>query len=108
MQHEKSDTYVISTGETHSIREFVEEVAQIVGFMISWQGSGQNEKGIDTKTGETLVVVNPLFYRPTEDGLLKGNSNKAKELLGWVPVVSFKELCQMMIEADIKRAKEES
>ena len=106
LQQDKPDTYVIATGETHSIREFVEEAGHLCGFDIEWQGKNENEKGIDRKTGNILVEVNPKFYRPAEVELLIGNSQKAHEKLGWKPTVDFKSLCKMMLDKDIQRAKQ--
>jgi len=106
LQQDVSDTYVIATGETHSIREFVEETGKTCGFDIEWKGNGENETGIDKKTNKIVVKVNPVFYRPAEVEILLGNPHKAKTRLGWKPKVTFKELCKMMINEDIKRKKE--
>jgi GDPmannose 4,6-dehydratase len=73
------------------------------GFDLAWQGSAENEIAIDTKSGKTLVQVNPKFYRPAEVELLIGNPVKAKNELGWEPKTTLEELCQMMVEADIRR-----
>jgi len=105
LQHNKPDTYVISTGETHSIREFVEEAGKHCGFDFEWKGSEENEVGIDKKTGKTIVRVNPKFYRPAEVDMLIGNPEKAKKVLDWKAKVDFKSLCRMMMLADIERAK---
>jgi len=106
LQQEEPDTYVIATGETHSIREFVEEAGRICGFDIEWHGKNEEETGTDKKTKKLLVKVNPTFYRPAEVEILLGNPKKAEKQLGWKPKISFKELCKMMMEADIKRKKE--
>ena len=103
LQHDRPDVYVISSGETHSIREFADEAGWICGFDIQWEGSNENETGIDRKTGKTLVRVNPKFYRPAEVELLLGNSEKAKKVLNWKTKIDFKSLCRMMTEADIAR-----
>lgn len=103
LQHDKPDTYVIATGETHTIREYVEEAGKICKFDIEWQGSGVSEVGIDKKTGRTLVKVNPKFYRPADVELLIGNPEKARRVLGWEVKVRFQELCAMMMESDIRR-----
>ncbi|MDR2999885.1 MAG: GDP-mannose 4,6-dehydratase [Fibromonadaceae bacterium] len=105
LQHDKPDTYVVATGETRSIREFVEEASKHCGFDLQWQGSEESEVGIDKKTGKTLVRVNPKFYRPAEVEVLIGNPEKAKKVLGWHAKVDFKALCRMMMLADIERAK---
>ena len=105
LQHDKPDTYVIATGETHSIREFVEEAGRYCGFDLEWKGSEENEIGIDKKTGKTIVKVNPKFYRPAEVEVLIGNPEKAKKILDWNAKVDFKSLCKMMMLADIERAE---
>lgn len=106
LQQEKPDTYVLSTGETHPIRDFVEEAGRFAGFNIEWQGEGVDEVGIDTKTGRTIVKVNPKFFRPAEVELLIGDPSKAENILGWKRKVSYSELCQMMVEKDIERYRE--
>ena len=105
LQQEKSDTYVLATNETHSIREFVEEAGKTAGFDIEWQGEGVNEIGVDKKTGKTVVKVNPEFYRPAEVEILLGNPAKAEKALGWHRKVSFAGLAKMMMEKDIERAQ---
>jgi GDPmannose 4,6-dehydratase len=79
LQHDRPDTYIIATGETHTIREFVEETGKICGFTIQWNGTNENEVGIDEKTGRIIVRVNSQFYRPAEVELLIGNPEKAKK-----------------------------
>ena len=105
LQQDGSDTYVIATGETHSIREFVEYTGNFCGFNIEWQGKGDEEIGIDKKTKKLLVKVNSAYYRPAEVEVLQGNAEKAKNRLGWKPKVNFKQLCEMMIKSDIERKK---
>jgi GDPmannose 4,6-dehydratase len=105
LQHDVPDTYVIATGETHPIRDFVEEAGRYCGFEFEWHGKDENETGIDKKTGKTIVTVNPKFYRPAEVALLIGNPEKAMHILNWRAKVSYTELCQMMMKADIDRAK---
>ncbi len=105
LQQDHGDTYVIATNETHSIREFVEEVAKVCGWDIEWKGEGVDEIGVDKKTGKVLVKVNPKFYRPAEVELLIGNPEKAEKVLGWKRDVDYKTLCKMMMEKDIERAK---
>ncbi len=106
LQQSEPDDYVIATGETHSVREFVEEAFSIVGINIEWRGSGVDEVGIDSKTGKELVAVDPWYFRPTEVDILVGDSSKAKEKLGWKPSVGFKELVQVMVEHDVRQVKE--
>jgi GDPmannose 4,6-dehydratase len=105
LQHDKPDTYVVATGETHTIREFVEEAGKFCGFKIKWCGINENEIGIDEKTGKTIVKVNSQFYRPAEVELLIGNPEKARKVLNWKAKVDFKSLCKMMVDADILRAE---
>jgi len=105
LQQPEPDDYVIATGETHSVREFVEKAAEIAGFTLEWQGEGMNTKGIDTRTGKVIVEVSPEFYRPAEVDLLIGNPEKARKKLGWQPRTSFSQLVEIMVEADLKRVK---
>jgi len=101
LQQDKPDDYVIATGETHTVREFVELAFKEADMDIKWEGKGLNERGLDSKTGKVLVKVNPEFFRPAEVELLIGDVTKANEKLGWKPKVSFKELIEMMVKADI-------
>ncbi|MFI3300888.1 MAG: GDP-mannose 4,6-dehydratase [Candidatus Gastranaerophilales bacterium] len=105
LQQEKPDTYVIATGETHPIRDFVQEAGKIAGFDIKWEGKDENEVGIDKNTGKIVVKVNPKFYRPAEVELLIGSPEKAESVLGWERKVDYKGLCKMMMEKDLERAK---
>ena len=105
LQQEKPDTYVLSTGETHPIRDFATLSGKYAGFDIEWQGEGVNEVGIDKKTGKTVVKVNPKFFRPAEVDLLLGDPSKAHKVLGWERKVSYEGLCKMMVEKDIERYK---
>jgi GDPmannose 4,6-dehydratase len=104
LQQDSPDDYVLATGETHSVREFVELAAEVVGFDLVWEGAGQEERGIDLRTGKVIVRVNPEFYRPAEVDLLLGNPEKARSRLGWSPRVGFSELVRMMAERDMERA----
>jgi len=107
LQHNTPDDYVIATGETHTVREFLEKAAQIAGFDIEWEGEGVNTKGVDKKTGKIIVEVSPEFYRPAEVDILIGNSKKAKEKLGWKPKTKFEDLVNIMMEADLRRIAKE-
>ncbi|XP_050573048.1 GDP-mannose 4,6 dehydratase isoform X1 [Bombus affinis] len=89
LQQPIPDDYVIATGETHSVREFVEAAFLYVGRTIKWEGEGINEIGQDAQTGQVLVKVNPKYFRPTEVDVLLGDANKAKEKIGWKPTVTF-------------------
>lgn len=101
LQQEIPDDYVIATGETHSVREFVERAFEQVDIEIEWQGSGPDEKGIDKKTGDILVAIDPRYFRPTEVDVLIGDSAKAAEKLCWKPKTDFETLVQLMIKAEL-------
>lgn len=103
LQQPKPDDYILATNETHSIREFVEEAFSLVDTPIAWEGKGLHEKGINTKTGETVVRIDPRYYRPAEVDLLIGDYAKAKKQLGWEPKVHFKSLVKLMLESDLAK-----
>jgi GDPmannose 4,6-dehydratase len=103
VQAKNPDTYVLATNRTETVRDFVTMAAKAVGFDLAWKGTGENEVGIDRKSGKTLVRLNPKFCRPAEVDLLIGNPERAKRELGWEPKTRLEELCQMMVEADIRR-----
>lgn len=103
LQADQPDTYVLATNRTESVRDFVTMAGKAAGFDLRWQGEAENEVGIDRATGRTLVKVNPKFYRPAEVELLIGNPEKAMYELGWAPKTTLEQLCQMMVEADIRR-----
>lgn len=103
LQQETPDNYVIATGETHSVREFIEHAFKEVGISIEWKGSGVNEVGIDSKTKRVFIEVSPRYFRPTDVDCLKGDSSKARDALGWIPKVGFKELVKIMVHADLKK-----
>lgn len=103
LQVDKPSTYVLATGRTESVRDFVSLAFKAISITIEWQGEGLEETGIDADTGAVLVSVNPAFYRPSEVDLLIGDASKANAELGWQPETSLEELCQMMVEADIQR-----
>ena len=96
LQQEEPDDYVIATGEQYSVRDFVEESASYFGFDIEWVGQGLDEVGVDKNTGKTIVRIDDKYFRPAEVETLLGDATKAKEILGWVPKVSFKELVKEM------------
>ena len=102
LQQEKPDDFVLATGETHTVREFVEAAFEEVGVKIVWKGSGVEEKGYCAKTGKLLVDVNPKYFRPAEVDLLLGDPSKAQRVLGWQRKISFRELVKIMVEADLK------
>lgn len=99
LQQDVPDDFILSMGETHSVREFAELAFKVAGHTISWSGSGVDEVGTD-ETGRVVLRVNPKFYRPAEVDLLVGNPEKARTILGWVPKISFTELVTRMTEAD--------
>ncbi|EGQ27037.1 GDP-mannose 4,6-dehydratase [Sporosarcina newyorkensis 2681] len=103
LQQDEPEDFVIATGETRTVREFVERAFAEVDIVIDWQGCGVEEKGIDTATGRVIVAVDPTFFRPTEVDLLLGNPAKAIEKLGWKRKTSFDEMVKMMVEEDMKK-----
>jgi GDPmannose 4,6-dehydratase len=103
LQAEQPDTYVLATNRTETVRDFVSMAAKAAGFELAFKGTAENETAIDMRTGKTLVRVNPKFYRPAEVELLIGNPEKAKRHLGWEPITTLEQLCQMMVEADLRR-----
>jgi GDPmannose 4,6-dehydratase len=98
LQQDQPDDFVIATGEQHSVREFVQIAADTLGMEINWQGSGVGEKGVENKTGKTIVAVDPRYFRPTEVETLLGNPAKAREQIGWAPEVTFSELVAEMVQ----------
>ena len=102
MQQDEPEDYVIATGETHSPREFAERACAIAGFDLVWEGEGEDEVGKDGKTGNTLIAIDSKYYRPTEVDLLLGDPSKARQNLGWVPRVTFEELVEIMMRADME------
>ena len=101
LQCEQPDDYVFATGETHTVREFIELAFQEIGIEIQWTGTGTETKGVDAKTGQIWVEIDPQFFRPADVELLLGNANKAKEKLGWVPKRTFRDLVHEMVQADL-------
>ena len=106
LQHKEPEDFVIATGEHHSVREFATLAFKNVGIELKWEGKGVEEKGIDAKTGNVIVEVDPKYFRPAEVEQLLGDPTKAKTLLGWNPKkTSFEELVRIMVENDIKLTK---
>ena len=101
LQQPEPDDYVAATGETHTIREFIEKAAPFAGYDIVWEGEGVNEVGRDRKSGKVIIEVDPKFFRPAEVELLLGNPAKAKAKLGWEPKVKFEQLVEIMMKADL-------
>jgi len=100
LQQDKPDDYLLATNETHTVREFAEETAKHLGFDLVWKGKGINEKGLDKKTGKTIIEIDPKYFRPAEVDILLGDYSKAKKQLGWEPKVRFNELVKIMAKAD--------
>ena len=107
MQQDKPEDYVLATGTTTSIRDFVSMTFKELGIDIEWQGEGVNEKGIDKQSGRVLVEVDPRFFRPAEVELLLGDSTKARTKLGWKPNYDLAALVKEMVAEDLKLAKKE-
>lgn len=102
LQQEKPEDFVLATGKTTTVREFCERSFHHAGIDLKWEGEGVNEKGIDKKTGNVLVEVDPTYFRPTEVDLLIGDASKAKKLLGWEPKYNVDQLIEEMVEEDRK------
>lgn len=107
LQHDTPDDFVLATGETHSVREFVELAFSEVGRKVKWQGDGVDEVGIDTVSGKPIVKIDPRYFRPTEVDLLLGNPAKAKRELRWEHSTGFSDLVKEMINSDLDEAKRE-
>ena len=103
LQAAAPDTFVLATNRTETVRDFVRMAFKGAGIAVDFTGSAENETAVDVATGKTVMRVNPKFYRPAEVEMLIGNPAKAKERLGWEPKTSLEQLCQMMVEADIRR-----
>ncbi|HAS36465.1 MAG TPA: GDP-mannose 4,6-dehydratase, partial [Flavobacteriales bacterium] len=102
LQQDKPDDYVLATGETHSVKEFIEKAFSQIEVELKWEGEGVNEKGIRTDTSEVVVEVDAKYFRPTEVELLVGDYSKAKKELGWEPTYKFEELVKEMVREDVK------
>lgn len=106
LQVDKPDTFVLATNRTETVRDFVRLAFKAVDIDVSFKGSSVDEVAVDVRTGKTLVKVNPKFYRPAEVELLIGNPQKAADALGWAPQTTLESLCEMMVEADVRRNKD--
>jgi GDPmannose 4,6-dehydratase len=105
LQQREPEDLVIATGEMHSIREFIETACAHMGRKVTWEGQGVEETGKDSITGDTIIKVNPDYFRPAEVDLLVGDSSRARQKLGWVPQVTFEELVQRMVDGDKDSAR---
>ena len=103
LQKKKPSDYVVATGKSKSVREFVEEAYNCIGVKVIWNGTGLNEKGIDSKTNKILIKIDKYFFRPTEVHELRGDASKARKELGWKPQTSFKQLVKEMVNHDIEK-----
>ncbi|WP_136413123.1 GDP-mannose 4,6-dehydratase [Herbaspirillum sp. ST 5-3] len=103
LQAAEPDTYVLATNRTETVRDFVTMAFKAADYQLEWRGKGEQEVALDAATGKTLVRVNPRFYRPSEVDLLIGDPAKAKAKLGWAPATTLEQLCQMMVQADLRR-----
>ena len=103
LQVDNPDTYVLATNRTQTVRDFVQMAFKGADIQVEFQGSAENELAIDLKTGKTVMRINPKFYRPAEVDLLIGDPSHAKLKLGWEPKTTLESLCQMMVEADLRR-----
>ena len=107
LQNDKPEDFVLATGTTTSIRDFVTMTFKELGIEIEWRGTGVDEKGVDKATGKVVVDVNPVYFRPAEVELLLGDSTKARTKLGWKPTYDLQMLCHEMVESDLDLAKRE-
>lgn len=107
LQHEQPEDFVIATGESHSVREFVERAFKETGVDLVWEGKGVKEVGKHSSTGKPLVHIDPRYFRPTEVEFLQGDPTKARKTLGWEPRVSFAELVRMMVKEDLEEAEKD-
>jgi len=107
LQQDKADDYVVASGETHTVREFVELAFGHVGIEIEWKGQGIDEIGVDKATGKTIVSINPKFFRPAEVEVLLGDPSKAEKTLGWKREISFSQLVERMVKNDLAIVEKE-
>src|SRR5438874_2217468 len=107
LQQDKPDDYVLATGEMHSVREFIELAFAEVGRKIAWRGRGVDEEGVDDKTGDVLIKIDPRYFRPTEVDLLLGDPSKARRVLGWKHEITFPQLVKEMVASDLDKVAEE-
>jgi GDPmannose 4,6-dehydratase len=106
LQEPQAGDFVLATGESHSVREFVELAFKRIGIDIEWNGTGVDEKGIDAASGNTLIEVDTRYFRPTEVDALLGDATRAREILGWEPKIAFKDLVFEMVDSDLKNMKD--
>jgi GDPmannose 4,6-dehydratase len=107
LQHDQPDDFVLATGETTTVRSFVEKAFAVAEIPVAWVGEGEDERGVHAETGDVLVEIDPRYFRPTEVDLLLGDSTKARETLGWEPRYTLDEMIDEMVHADIAEAQDE-
>jgi GDPmannose 4,6-dehydratase len=107
MQEEEPDDYVLATGKTHSVRQFVEMAFQEIGIELEWKGEGAEEIGVDKATGQTLVEIDPDYFRPAEVDILEGDASKAKAKLGWQHQCGLKDLVREMVHSDLEKCRQD-
>lgn len=107
LQHKVADDFVLATGETHSVKEFIEVASQCLNFRLDWQETGSNERGIDKKSGKIIIEIDPIFFRPNDVAYLRGDPTKAQKLLKWKPKITFAKLVEMMIRSDYDLVEKE-
>ncbi len=100
LQHTEPDDFILATNESHTVREFIEEAAACLDITIEWTGEGLSERGVDARTGNTVIAVDPMYFRPSEVDMLCGDYSKAKKILGWEPTIHFRDLVREMVESD--------
>mgnify|MGYP001492694602 FL=1 len=105
LQQKIAENFVLATGESHTVREFAENAFAALDITLEWQGEGINEKGFDSSTGDTIIQVDPRYFRPTEVDHLCGDASKAKNKLGWKPKIAFKQLVTDMVSSDLEYYK---
>ena len=105
LQQEKPEDYVIATGKTHSVREFINLTLKYLNFEYKWVGHGKKERVINSKNGKTIIKIDKEFFRPAEVDLLIGNPGKAKRKLKWKPNTSLKKLVELMVDYDVSQIK---
>jgi GDPmannose 4,6-dehydratase len=108
LQQARAEDYVIATGEQHSVREFLEMAAAHLGMSLEWRGTGVDQVAVDAVSGETVVRIDPKYFRPTEVDTLLGDATRAREQLGWEPEIGFAELVQEMVESDRRLAERDA
>jgi GDPmannose 4,6-dehydratase len=106
LQQPEPDDFVLATGESHSVREFVERAFAHIGRSVVWRGLGVDEVGVDAKSDEILVKIDPRYFRPTEVSSLLGDPRKAHQRLGWRAEIGFAEIVREMVEADLQRSED--